>query len=106
LFRIAQEALTNVAKHSKATRASVELEMQPTRVFLEVHDDGCGFDPRKALATARKQSGWGLLGIQERTWLLGGQYEIDSAPGKGTRIRVEVPLTMEKSDAKNTLVAG
>lgn len=106
LFRITQEALTNIAKHANASRALVRLENYPAQVCVVIEDNGRGFDLEEALRSDRR-SGWGLLGIQERTWLLGGQYEIDSKPGRGTRIRVIVPVKTEaKKDVENQTVAG
>ncbi|HVA49912.1 MAG TPA: sensor histidine kinase [Pirellulales bacterium] len=86
LFRICQEALTNVRRHSRATRARVELVEEENSVRLSIRDDGVGFNP--ADVRARQ---FGLQGIRERARLLGGQATIDSAPGAGTRIEVELP---------------
>jgi PAS domain S-box-containing protein len=80
LYRIAQEALTNVAKHSRATNVEVILERRPDHVVLIVEDDGVGFDP-----TANSE-GFGLLGMQERAALVGATLEIESEPGRGTTI--------------------
>jgi len=87
LFRICQEALTNVRKHSKAGHVRVELNEEAGRVRLSVGDDGVGFDP--AQITART---FGLQGIRERARLLGGQATIESTPGTGTRVIVELPV--------------
>jgi signal transduction histidine kinase len=87
LFRICQEALTNVRKHSKAAHATVELNEEAGRVRLAISDDGVGFDP--AHITART---FGLQGIRERARLLGGQATITSTPGAGTQIVVELPV--------------
>ncbi len=106
LFRITQEALTNIAKHANASRAFVRLEIRPTHICVTVQDDGCGFDPEEVLEGTRPRTGWGLLGIQERALLLGGHYEIHSAPGQGTRIHVRVPLTTEPEDVENTTAVG
>jgi signal transduction histidine kinase len=89
LFRIAQEALTNVIKHSGAARAWVRLSYNEGSVHLQVEDDGCGFDP-SALAIPARPS-WGLLGMQERAALLGGQFSVQSAPEQGTRVEVVIP---------------
>ncbi len=105
LFRIIQEALTNIAKHADASQATVKLELQPAQVCLTIKDDGRGFDLEEALQRDRP-TGWGLLGIQERALLLGGQCDIDSAPRRGTRIQVSVPLVTEASDVEDTTVAG
>jgi signal transduction histidine kinase len=106
LFRIIQEALTNIAKHARATQAEVRLEFYLAQIAVTISDNGRGFDPKAALYGKRPHSGWGLLGIQERALLLGGQCEFDSQPGQGTRVRVKVPLMMEAIDVEDTLVAG
>jgi signal transduction histidine kinase len=93
LFRIAQEALTNVSKHSGARRAWIRVGFGPEAVRLQVEDDGCGFD-----ATAQRtlpRPAWGLLGMQERVGLLSGTFELDSAPGRGTRVQVVIPYRQE-----------
>jgi signal transduction histidine kinase len=106
LFRIVQEALTNIAKHANASWAVVRLENFPARVCVTIKDDGRGFDLDEA-RRSEGRTGWGLLGIQERTRLLGGQYEIHSKPGRGTRIRVTVPVKTEaKKDVEDQAVAG
>ncbi|MCK6211406.1 sensor histidine kinase [Georgenia sp. EYE_87] len=87
LFRAAQEGLTNVRKHARASRASVVLDYRdPAAVAVEVRDDGVGADPR-----AGTPLGFGLLGAQERAERLGGRLRVDSAPGRGLTLRVEVP---------------
>jgi two-component system sensor histidine kinase UhpB len=106
LFRITQEALTNVAKHSGASRASVRLVIQPTQLCLTVRDDGLGFDLDAVFRGDSSNTGWGLLGIQERAALIGGQYEIESKPGHGTLVRVQVPLMAETDDVKDTATIG
>jgi signal transduction histidine kinase len=89
LFRITQEALNNVVRHSRSDRASVRVEYLPDYVHLVVCDRGAGFDPVLVRQAERPQ--WGLLGMQERAVLLGGQLAIDSAPGKGTCVTVVIP---------------
>jgi len=86
LYRIAQEALNNVLRHAHARRVVVSLEQRNSLVTLEVSDDGQGFDP----SAARAGSGFGLCGIEERAARLGGRLSIDSPPGGGSRVRVEV----------------
>jgi signal transduction histidine kinase len=92
LFRIAQEALTNVAKHARTTQAEVLLRFLTQRVCLRVTDEGIGFDPAP-LAEGSSLGGWGLRGIQERATLLGGTSRITSAPGQGTAVQVCIPRT-------------
>lgn len=105
LFRIIQEGLTNVAKHAKASQATVKLEIYPSQVCVTIMDNGRGFDPEQMLGEG-KRAGWGLLGIRERVSLLGGAYEIDSEPGGGASIRVTIPLSMEAKDVADQTVAG
>lgn len=89
LYRIIQEALTNVIRHSQASTASVLLEGWLDRVRAIVEDDGRGFDVEAVLASTRRL---GLYGMQERVELLGGTLTIESRPGAGTSIFVEIPL--------------
>ncbi len=91
VFRIVQEALTNVARHSQAKYALVELEGTPDRIVADVCDNGRGFD-RSAVPLDR----FGLRGIEERARLFGGHAQIDSEPGQGTRIHVELPCEMHE----------
>jgi signal transduction histidine kinase len=83
LYRIAQEALTNVARHSRATRVDVILERRGDQVVLIVEDNGVGFDPAR---TTSQRRGFGLLGMQERAALVGGTLQTESQPGKGTTV--------------------
>ena len=89
LYRIAQEALTNVARHSQATRADVILERRDAHVVLIIEDNGVGFDP----ARTGDRLGFGLTGMHERAALVGAQLQIESAPGEGTTVllRLETP---------------
>lgn len=93
LFRIAQEALTNIAKHAEAESVDVELQITPLQVQLDVRDDGKGFDAQQINKLQNERpGGWGLVGIRERAMLLGGRSLIDTAPGAGTHLQVIVPL--------------
>ena len=92
LFRVTQEALTNVARHAQATRVGVDLRCAEGWVVLQISDDGLGFDPAVALGGRDKPAGWGLVGIQERARLADGQVDIQSEPGKGTCLIVRVPF--------------
>jgi two-component system, NarL family, sensor kinase len=90
LFRIAQEALANVRRHAKATEATLNLRVSGDTVRLSLEDDGGGFDPE-----AIPEGSQGIVGMSERTKLLGGRLRINSRPGHGTRIAVGVPLPPE-----------
>ncbi|MFQ6102094.1 MAG: GAF domain-containing protein [Anaerolineae bacterium] len=92
LFRIAQEALTNVTKHAQATQATVTVEVDGETVRLVIADDGVGFDPARVARTDERQ-GWGLLTMTERAEAMGGHCTIESRPGQGTRVVVEVAIT-------------
>ena len=92
LFRIAQEALSNVRRHSRASRVLVMLEFGDNRVFLTVIDNGVGFEPPEEIANLASIGKLGMAGMQERARLLGGSLKILSEPGKGTQVVTDVPL--------------
>ncbi|NTW36761.1 MAG: GAF domain-containing sensor histidine kinase, partial [Syntrophobacteraceae bacterium] len=87
LYRIVQEALTNVIRHADATQVDVLLEQRADRIILVVEDNGVGFDLPSAMNNGRL----GLFGMRERVEMLAGKLNIESAPGKGTTVQVEVP---------------
>lgn len=92
LFRVMQEALSNTAKHAHANHVRVRIERYENgMVVAHVQDDGAGFIPARYLQTQEGLRGIGLLGMRERTALLGGTLTIESTPGRGTRLRIEVP---------------
>ncbi|MBC7872670.1 MAG: histidine kinase, partial [Ferruginibacter sp.] len=88
LFRIFQESLTNVARHSEAKKVTVTLAYKPDSLFLSIADNGRGFDNQKA----GDRRTLGILGMNERTSMIAGTYEIESTPGKGTLVSVKVPF--------------
>jgi PAS domain S-box-containing protein len=90
LFRIFQEALTNVARHAKAGRIRVTLEEDKKSVRLSIADDGIGFDASD-LRRLTARSRWGIFNMRERAEVIGGKLRIESRPGKGTRVAAEVP---------------
>lgn len=92
VYRIVQEALTNVARHASAASVVVEVMWDDQSLRVQVTDDGCGFDAATILRTGPVEGHFGLLGLQERAILLGGQAHVESRPGQGTRITVELPL--------------
>lgn len=93
LFRIAQEALTNITKHAHAQHVTIELAYEAERIHLLVQDDGCGFQPDTVLeANGQPRHAWGLLGMQERVSLVGGECRIVAALGEGTAVHVTIPL--------------
>ncbi len=79
-------------RHAQATRATIDLELRDGRLDLSVVDDGSGFDVRKTMEPAVLGKAVGLMGLQERVEMLGGEFGIDSQPGRGTTVRVRLPV--------------
>ena len=94
-FRCVQETLTNVARHAQSTEASVALRCNGSKLLLEVKDQGQGFDPAKEA----RGGGSGLSGMRERVTLAGGQLDLESRPGRGTRVFVQLPLQVKGGKA-------
>ncbi len=92
LYRIIQEALGNIEKHSSATEVSLRLARQASKLCAAIADNGCGFDPQAPRPRRAKPGGMGLVDMRERAALLGGQWQLKSQPGTGTEILVEMPL--------------
>ncbi len=92
LFRIIQEALTNVVKHAQASQVATRLQLSDSRVNVRIEDNGKGFDVDAALSGVAGQKNLGLHGMIERATLLGGTLNIRSEPGKGTCLSIEIPL--------------
>ncbi len=95
LYRITQEALSNIRKHSQATQAMIELTFLPEEVRLSIQDNGCGFD-LPSLHTLPISGHYGLVGIRERTQLIGANLQIQSQKEQGTKIYIQVPLATMK----------
>jgi signal transduction histidine kinase len=95
LYRVVQEAMTNCGKHADASRISVNVEQQGNRVSMSVHDDGRGFDSKR-----RPTHGLGLLGMTERARSLQGSIIVTSQPGRGTLIKLELPIQLDPSDRR------
>jgi two-component system sensor histidine kinase UhpB len=98
VYRIAQESLTNVARHAQATHARVHLNLGPREATLKVADNGIGMSAERAERAAGKGEGWGLAGIYERAALLGGDVIIRSEPGAGTEIEARIPIPESHSE--------
>ena len=94
LYRVAQEGLTNIAKHSQAKKVEISLEKKANTVYLTVADDGAGFNYEQAPQRRRKEDKLklGLLGLRERIELLGGKMTVDAVPGQGTKLIVRLPI--------------
>lgn len=91
MYRIAQEALNNLAKHADAKHATLTLEIQRDTLRFTIADDGVGFDP-SAPGKIGYEGGWGLITMRERAQVIGGELRVESAPGQGTKIVVETRL--------------
>jgi len=91
LFRVAQEAFTNVAKHAQASLVTVRIRRLPGVVRMEIHDNGRSFQVARVLL-AKRVNRLGLLGMRERVEMVGGSFTVESAPGNGTTIRAQIPF--------------
>jgi PAS domain S-box-containing protein len=97
LFRIIQEAITNIYRHAEAESASISLEFEDDFVAVHIEDDGRGFDFDKAVGSTRTGRGLGLLSMRERVELLRGTFDIRSQPGQGTQINIQIPANWEET---------
>ncbi len=108
LYRVAQEALNNVSRHAHASRAEVSIEKLPDSIGMKIHDNGKSFHVERVLNSSGSQR-LGLLGMRERVEMVGGTFCVESAPGKGTTIEVEIPFgkvqksRLHKSGKQTTL---
>ena len=98
VYRIVQEAINNVIKHSSANEAAVVIKNRTTHVSISVRDNGRGFDVNSLSSAEPKALGYGLTGIAERVRILGGTLTIDSRPGKGTNMTVEIPVPVRNHE--------
>jgi signal transduction histidine kinase len=94
IYRVVQEALNNCSRHAQASAVEVSVGRENGSIHLRIRDDGCGFDPRRV-------RGLGLLGMEERVRHLGGTFEIDSRPGRGTLLNIALPLASFNGDGPN-----
>ena len=92
VFRVVQEALSNIAKHARATSIGVSVERLGRLLMASIEDDGVGFDIEPAEPAGGNRPSWGLLGMRERIEALGGNFDIESHPGRGTTVLLRVPL--------------
>jgi len=105
VFRICQEAINNITRHAKADSVLIQLEAEGGQLRIEIEDDGAGFDPGGPGPSDRPH--YGLMGIRERAELLGGRATVESAPGRGTRVEVRVPLPEAgETETRSTPVPG
>jgi two-component system sensor histidine kinase DegS len=105
VYRVVQEALTNVSKHAQATSCRVYLQRLPYSLLVTVEDDGTGFE-RARLDGKNERPGVGLVGVRERVSRLGGTFRLDTHVGKGTRLTIELPTTSDQTGLQQTPSAG
>lgn len=98
IFRIIQEALTNIARYSEAKTVSVLLNIIKEKIYLKITDNGIGFDVKKYQEYSGKKTGIGLLGMRERVNSMQGTIKITSVKGKGTNIDIHIPLKEENEE--------
>ena len=98
VFRILQESLNNIGRHARATTVHIEVRIDERRLTMEIRDDGVGMHPDDRRKTHR----FGLIGIEERVAMLGGEVRIDGAPGQGTTVRLTIPLREDLSEPATT----
>ena len=106
LYRIIQEAISNVVRHAEASAVSVLLEKRAGSVVAVVEDDGKGFDPEEVFNLGDERSHLGLWGMKERASMVGGTLIVESAPGEGTTIFVEIPVPEVPDEGENTHPGG
>lgn len=97
LYRVAQEALTNVSRHAEASRVETTIQRLPKAVLMRIKDNGRAFDVNRALHPGKGES-MGLLGMRERVEMVGGTFTVESAPGKGTTIQAQIPFNTGNRD--------
>jgi len=101
LYRVVQEALTNVTKHSSAKNVDIQLTRDAKTLHCKVHDDGVGFNVPDVFSR-KGEKGLGLVGIRERLSAVGGMVEINSAPGQGTELRIKIPMEKENANSSGS----
>jgi signal transduction histidine kinase len=92
LYRVVQESLTNVAKHSYAKNVNIDTTMSERTLTMKIEDNGKGIPSEILMSDGRNGKGLGILGMRERVRIAKGEFDVDSKKGKGTTIRVQIPL--------------
>jgi signal transduction histidine kinase len=100
LFRNVRELLINVVKHAQANKVRVSVRKVKDNIRVDVEDDGVGFDPFEVMSMAAKKAEFGLFSVRERLEQLGGMIEINSKPGRGSKITMKAPLKKEDTTDK------
>ena len=98
LFQVARELIMNAVKHSEAESLEVSIRRDDGNILISIEDDGIGFDTSEIEQLKLKNKGFGLFNIKERLKLLGGKVEIESEPGRGTRVTVTAPLDIGRRE--------
>jgi signal transduction histidine kinase len=98
LYRVIQEALTNVAKHARADDVHIHLDCADSAIMVTITDNGTGFDPQEVLGADLQRRGYGIIGMQERVSSFGGRMDIRSRRGAGTQISIEIPLKSSEGE--------
>lgn len=96
LFRSVRELVSNAGRHASASHVTIRVEQRAGHVVVRVEDDGCGFDEKSALRPDRAEAGFGLFSLREQLHALGGQMQISSAPGRGSQVRLSLPVERAK----------
>jgi signal transduction histidine kinase len=100
VYRIAQEAINNIVKHSAAREAAVIIKKEPAAISLSVRDNGCGFMAGATQLSSPSGVGYGLNGIAERVQILGGAWIVDSSPGQGASLNVQIPIPTSRHEIR------
>jgi len=98
LFRCVRELVTNTIKHASASHLVVRVKQRSSRLFVDVEDDGCGFDAGSAAQSAPSHGGFGLFSIREQLRGFGGSVQFDTEPGRGCRVRISLPVQPQRGD--------
>jgi signal transduction histidine kinase len=104
-FRVAQEALNNVARHARASQAEVSIRKMPDGICLRIHDDGKSFEVKRVI-DSRSGNHLGLLGMRERLEMVGGKFSVESSPGNGTTIQARIPFGNRGGGGEKRLLTG
>jgi signal transduction histidine kinase len=106
IYRVMQEALNNALKHSGGDTVRVTLQNAGGRIRMRVEDDGLGFDPDKEVESRDPLTGYGLQGMRDRAEIIGGRLSIDSDPGRGTSVCLELPVEIDPAAGARTGLPG
>jgi signal transduction histidine kinase len=106
IFAIVQETVNNAIKHAKANNITVSLREDEETIFVTIADDGVGFDVEQVMSNYEQRGSLGMINLQERTEVVGGEINIDAAPGKGARFNIFVPKSPDARSMRRRMVTG